>query len=86
MASAWSTSTVTAVNYLSAAEDAIRFNNKSLGENERNQTYKRWWKEQINLMQEIGKKAEQQSLAKYGIDFVTDTYLPEKLAALGLKY
>ena len=28
MASAWSTSTVTAVNYLSAAEDTIRFNNK----------------------------------------------------------
>ena len=36
MASAWSTDTVTAVNYLSAAEDIIRFNNKSLGENERN--------------------------------------------------
>ena len=49
MASAWSTDTVTAVNYLSAAEDVIRFNNKSLGENERNQTYKKWWKEQIRL-------------------------------------
>ena len=49
MASAWSTDTVTAVNYLSAAEDIIRFNNKSLGENERNQTYKRWWKEQVRL-------------------------------------
>ncbi|MBR79247.1 MAG: DNA topoisomerase VI [Euryarchaeota archaeon] len=45
-----------------------------------------WWQEQIGLMQEIGKKAEQQSLAKYGLDFVTDTYLPEKLAALGLSY
>ena len=49
MASAWSTDTVTAVNYLSAAEDLIRFNNKSLGTNERNQTYKRWWKEQVRL-------------------------------------
>ena len=49
MASAWSTETVTAVNYLSAAEDLIRFNNKSLGINERNQTYKRWWKEQVRL-------------------------------------
>ena len=49
MASAWSTETVTAVNYLSAAEDLTRFNNKSLGTNERNQTYKRWWKEQIRL-------------------------------------
>ena len=45
-----------------------------------------WWQEQIGLMQEIGKKAEQQSLAKYGLDFVTDTYLPEKLSALGLSY
>ena len=45
-----------------------------------------WWQEQIQLMQEIGKKAEQQSLAKYGLDFVTDTYLPEKLGALGITY
>jgi|TARA_B100000959_G_scaffold278137_1_gene335952 DNA topoisomerase-6 subunit A len=45
-----------------------------------------WWQEQIGLMQEIGRKAEQQSLAKYGLDFVTDTYLPEKLSALGLSY
>ena len=30
----------------------------------------------------IRKKAEQQSLAKYGLDFVTDIYLPEKLAEL----
>ena len=29
------------------------------------------------MMLEIGKKAEQQSLAKYGLDFVTDTYLPK---------
>jgi len=45
-----------------------------------------WWQEQIHLMQEIGKKAEQQSLAKYGLDFVTDTYLPEKLGAMGITY
>ena len=45
-----------------------------------------WWQEQIQLMQEIGKKAEQQSLAKYGLDFVTDTYLPEKLATMGITY
>ena len=43
-----------------------------------------WWQEQIQLMLDMGKKAEQQSLAKYGLDFVTDTYLPEKLAQLGL--
>ena len=43
-----------------------------------------WWKEQIELMLETGRKAEQQSLAKYGLDFVTDTYLPEKLQQMGL--
>jgi DNA topoisomerase-6 subunit A len=36
------------------------------------------------MMLTMGKKAEQQSLAKYGLDFVTDTYLPEKLAEIGL--
>ncbi len=47
-----------------------------------------WWQQQIELMKEMGKKAEQQSLAKYGLDFVTDTYLPEKLAHpdVGLPY
>ena len=43
-----------------------------------------WWQNQINMMLDLGKKAEQQSLAKYGLDFVTDTYLPEKLSGLGL--
>jgi DNA topoisomerase-6 subunit A len=43
-----------------------------------------WWQNQINMMLDLGKKAEQQSLAKYGLDFVTDTYLPEKLRGLGL--
>ena len=43
-----------------------------------------WWRQQIETMLELGKKAEQQSLAKYGLDFVTDVYLPEKLAELGL--
>jgi DNA topoisomerase-6 subunit A len=35
-------------------------------------------------MLEIGKKAEQQALAKYGLDYVTDTYLPEKLSEIGI--
>ena len=43
-----------------------------------------WWQEQIQMMLSLDKKAEQQSLAKYGLDFVTDTYLPEKLAEIGL--
>jgi DNA topoisomerase-6 subunit A len=43
-----------------------------------------FWKNEIELMLEIKKKAEQQALAKYGLDFVTDTYLPEKLSEMGL--
>ena len=41
-----------------------------------------YWKEQIELQLEIGKKAEQQALAARGLDFVTDTYLPERLDAM----
>lgn len=43
-----------------------------------------FWKSEIELMLSIKKKAEQQALAKYGLDFVTETYLPEKLTELGL--
>ncbi|MDJ1431928.1 DNA topoisomerase IV subunit A [Halostagnicola sp. A-GB9-2] len=41
-----------------------------------------YWEEQIELQLEIGKKAEQQSLAARGLDFVTETYLPERLEAM----
>ena len=43
-----------------------------------------YWEEQIELQLEIGKKSEQQSLASRGLDFVTDTYLPERLDAMGI--
>ncbi|USZ71776.1 DNA topoisomerase IV subunit A [Natronosalvus halobius] len=43
-----------------------------------------YWKEQIELQLEIGKKAEQQALASRGLDFVTDTYLPERLEEMGV--
>jgi DNA topoisomerase-6 subunit A len=43
-----------------------------------------WWKNEIKLQLDLNKKAEQQALAKYGLDYVTDTYLPEKLAELSL--
>lgn len=43
-----------------------------------------FWKNEIELMLQLNKKAEQQALAKYGLDYVTDTYLPEKLGAMGL--
>lgn len=42
-----------------------------------------FWKTEIETMLMSGKKAEQQALAKYGLDFVTDTYLPEKLRSIG---
>ncbi len=44
----------------------------------------RFWKDEIETMLEIDKKAEQQALAKYGLDYVTEVYLPEKLGELGL--
>ncbi|EMA31383.1 DNA topoisomerase IV subunit A [Halobiforma nitratireducens] len=43
-----------------------------------------YWEEQIELQLEIEKKSEQQSLASRGLDFVTDTYLPERLDEMGV--
>ena len=43
-----------------------------------------YWEEQIELQLDIGKKAEQQSLAANGLDFVTETYLPERLNEMGV--
>ncbi|MDQ2049413.1 DNA topoisomerase IV subunit A [Natronolimnohabitans sp. A-GB9] len=43
-----------------------------------------YWEEQIELQLEIEKKSEQQSLASHGLDFVTDTYLPERLSEMGV--
>ncbi|WP_302080040.1 DNA topoisomerase IV subunit A [Salinibaculum rarum] len=43
-----------------------------------------FWKEQIELQLDLGKKSEQQSLASRGLDFVTDTYLPERLDEMGV--
>tara|TARA_B100000214_G_C23886668_1_gene589804 strand:- start:474 stop:1091 length:618 start_codon:yes stop_codon:yes gene_type:complete len=42
-----------------------------------------YWDGQINDMITLGKKAEQQALAKYGLDFVTEEYLPSKLQEFG---
>lgn len=42
-----------------------------------------FWTSEINNMLQMGKKAEQQALAKYGLDFVTSTYLPEKISQIG---
>lgn len=43
-----------------------------------------FWVGEINLQMELNKKAEQQALAKYGLEYVTKTYLPEKLAEMGV--
>jgi len=43
-----------------------------------------FWKGEIKLQLKLGKKSEQQALAKYGLDYVTDTYLPEKLSEMGM--
>lgn len=41
------------------------------------------WRNEINKQLDLGKKAEQQSLASQGLDFVTETYLPERLSEEG---
>ncbi|WP_435154378.1 DNA topoisomerase IV subunit A [Haladaptatus sp. DFWS20] len=43
-----------------------------------------YWKEQIELQLDIEKKSEQQALASHGLDFVTETYLPERLSEMGI--
>ncbi len=43
-----------------------------------------FWKKEVNHQLDINKKSEQQALAKYGLDYVTDVYLPERLAELGV--
>ena len=45
-----------------------------------------FWVTEIQAMQNMKKKSEQQALAKYGLDYVTDTYLPEKLTDMGILY
>lgn len=43
-----------------------------------------FWRGEIETMLKLNKKAEQQALAKYGLDFVTDKYLPEKLTNMSV--
>ena len=43
------------------------------------------WAEQINLQLKIKKKSEQQALAKHGLSFVVDKYLPDKLKEIGIR-
>lgn len=43
-----------------------------------------FWQGEIKLQLDLNKKSEQQALAKYGLDYVTDTYLPERLTEMGV--
>jgi DNA topoisomerase-6 subunit A len=43
-----------------------------------------FWVSEIQAMLGMKKKSEQQALAKYGLDYVTDRYLPEKLTDMGV--
>ncbi|WP_048092614.1 DNA topoisomerase IV subunit A [Geoglobus acetivorans] len=43
-----------------------------------------FWKTEVKLQLDLKKKSEQQALAKYGLDYVTDVYLPERLTELGV--
>lgn len=43
-----------------------------------------FWEQEIKLQLQENKKAEQQALAKYGLEYVTSTYLPEKLTEMGV--
>jgi len=38
-----------------------------------------FWQDEIKKMLEIGKKAEQQAVSKYGLDYGVKEYLPAKL-------
>ena len=42
------------------------------------------WDDEIDNMLKMNKKSEQQALAKYGLNFVTENYLPEKLSEIGI--
>ncbi|RLI74847.1 DNA topoisomerase VI [Archaeoglobales archaeon] len=43
-----------------------------------------FWRKEVKLQLDLNKKSEQQALAKYGLDYVTDVYLPEKLSSMGV--
>lgn len=38
-----------------------------------------FWQKEINKMLKLGKKAEQQAFSKYGLEYVVEEYLPDKL-------
>jgi DNA topoisomerase-6 subunit A len=43
-----------------------------------------YWEKQIKLQMDLKRKAEQQAFAGKGLDYVTKTYLPERLSEMGI--
>jgi len=43
-----------------------------------------YWEKQIRLQLDLKRKAEQQAFAGKGLDFVTKTYLPQRLSEMGI--
>jgi DNA topoisomerase-6 subunit A len=43
-----------------------------------------YWEKQIKLQLDLKRKAEQQAFAGKGLDYVTKTYLPERLSEMGI--
>ena len=43
-----------------------------------------YWQTQIQKQLDLGVKAEQQALASRGLDYVTESYLPERLSEMGV--
>ncbi len=41
-----------------------------------------FWQTEIKKMIKLGRKAEQQSFSKYGLEYIVDTYFPNKISAI----
>ncbi|MCD7781208.1 MAG: DNA topoisomerase IV subunit A [Methanosphaera sp.] len=41
-----------------------------------------FWQTEIKKMLKLGRKAEQQSFSKYGLEYIIDTYFPNKISAI----
>ncbi|HEC87577.1 MAG TPA: DNA topoisomerase IV subunit A [Thermoplasmatales archaeon] len=73
------------VNYKLPTDELTKEDIKALKSELTDPRFKgKFWKDEIKLQLKLGKKSEQQALAKYGLDYVTDTYLPEKLSQFGV--
>jgi DNA topoisomerase-6 subunit A len=42
----------------------------------------KFWQTEIKKMLKLGKKAEQQSFSKYGLEYIVDEYFPAKIGAI----